>query len=204
VVTELTPDDADWAAALMADTAANTSAALRSAGPQPAQPPSGRQPVVGPGTCPWRRQPSDRLRLRCRAATDAGQVPTDAPASGVTVPSSAVHPSGDAPAAAPFAAAFRGVTSDRGTGILRVVRPGATVYDPGCPVPLADHVADGTDAWPTVRTPPAWRPRRSGSAPSYWSCPRFPARPGPESCSDPAGMWRRTGRSVGPSLIVDE
>jgi hypothetical protein len=131
-------------------------------------------------------------------ATNAGQVPTDAPASGVTVPSSA----GSTPAATPRRSAVRYhvsrhhvASADRGSPRCSARRHPSTIrVVRSC----------GPTMWPTVRTPPAWRPRRSGSPPSYWSCPRFPARPGPANCPDPVGRWLRTSMSVGPSLIVAE
>jgi hypothetical protein len=75
--------------------------------------------------------------------------------------------------------------------------PAPPVYDPGGPVLLADDVADGTDAASLEA-----EAIRLGAV-----LPVVPAVPGParpEGCPDPTGMWRRTGMSVGPSVIVAE
>lgn len=127
-------------------------------------------------------------------ATDAGQVPTDAPASGVTVPSSA----GSTPAPTPRRSTVRDHVSRRHVGSTDQGSPRCSARRHPSTIRVV------RSRWPTVRTPSAWRPRRSGSAPSCWSSPRFPARPGPGKCPDPVGRWLRTGIPVGPSLIVAE
>jgi hypothetical protein len=84
-----------------------------------------------------------------------------------------------------------------GPGFSALFGPAPPVYDPGGPVPLADHVADGTDAASLEA-----EAIRVGAV--LLIVPAVPGPARPESCPDPAGMWRRTGRPVGPSLIVAE
>jgi hypothetical protein len=77
---------------------------------------------------------------------DAGQVPTDAPASGVTVlPSAGVHPRGGPPLRHRSLPRFEAPRRIEGPGFSALFDPAPPVSDPGDPVLLTDDVADGTD-----------------------------------------------------------
>ena len=131
-------------------------------------------------------------------ATDAGQVSTDAPASGVTVPSSA----GSTPAAMPrpqqrSRPRFEVPRRIDGPGFSAVFGLAPPAYDPGGPVLLADDVADGTDAASLVA-----EAIRLGAV--LLVVPAIPGTARARECPDPVGRWLRIGMSVGLFLIVAE
>ena len=79
-------------------------------------------------------------------ATDSGPVPTDAPASGVTVPFSAGSTQRDTPPQHRSRPRFEVPRRIDGPGFSALFGPAPPVYDPGGPVLSADDVADGADA----------------------------------------------------------